>query len=62
MKVGFFVGVWHMSFFANLEDFSFFDGDAAVDDLPVEIGFGVCENRINNHGFSQLGIAGDLVN
>ena len=42
------VSVRHLGFFADFEDFAFFDGEATIDDLPVEVGFGVCEDRINN--------------
>jgi hypothetical protein len=29
------VSVWHLGFFANFEDFAFFKGYAAIDDLAV---------------------------
>ncbi len=35
------VGFGHVHFFADLEDFAFVDGDAAVDDFLFEVGFGV---------------------
>ena len=54
LEVCFFVGLWHLGFFADFLDFAFFDGYAAVDDLPVEVGFGVCEYRINNQGSHGL--------
>ena len=47
-QVSFFVSVGHLGFFADFEDFAFFDGYAAVYDLPVKVSFGVCEDRINN--------------
>jgi hypothetical protein len=31
-----------LGFFANFEDFAFFNGYAAIDNLVVEVGFGVC--------------------
>jgi hypothetical protein len=43
-----------LGFFADFEDFAFFNGYAAIDDLPVEVGFGVCEDRINNQISSRL--------
>jgi hypothetical protein len=43
-----------LGFFADLEDLAFFNGYAAIDDLPVEVGFGVCEDRINNQVSSRL--------
>ena len=48
VEVGFLVGDRHLGFFADFLYFTFFDGDAAVDDLPIEVGFGVCEYRVNN--------------
>ena len=53
LEVGFLVGVGHLGFFADFLDFAFFDGYAAVNDLPVKVGFGVCEDRINNQGSSR---------
>ena len=58
VEVGFLVGVGHLGFFADFLDFAFFDGYAAVDDLPVEVGFGVCEDRINNQGGSRSSNSG----
>jgi hypothetical protein len=43
-------------------DFAFFDGYVAVDDLPGYVGFGICEDGINNQGSHALGIAAGLVN
>jgi hypothetical protein len=37
-----------LGFFADFLDFSFFDSYAAVDNLSVDVRFGVCENRVNN--------------
>jgi hypothetical protein len=54
VKVSFLVGVGHLGFSADFLDFAFLDCYAAVDYLPVEVGFGVCEDRINNHVNSRL--------
>jgi hypothetical protein len=47
----------HLGFFADFLDFAFFDGYAAVDDLPPHIGFGVYEDGINNQRGHVLGIS-----
>ena len=46
-----------MGFSTDFLYFTFFDGYVAVDDLTFEVGFGIGEDRINDHFYSQLGIA-----
>jgi len=54
VEVDFFIGAWHLCFFAYFVDFSSLYSYVAVDDLPFEVGFGIYENRINNHISSRL--------
>ncbi len=61
VEVDFLVGVGHVGFFADFIYFAFFDGEAAVYDVSVEEGFGVGEDRINNHNYSRIAIAAGLL-
>jgi hypothetical protein len=56
------VSVGHLGFFTDFLDFAVLDGYATVDDFSIKVGFGVCQDRINNqegHGPMNSGWFGN---